>query len=114
MSTEVKSINELNEDEVKEQQAILTEFLQEKYPDAVVQYGVMHDLVNYLNAIFSAKERKELENWKSARSLLAITENPDIADEDSVDNVLSNYNVSRQIGTAAYGTIQLEFSEDNS
>ena len=113
MATEVTSINELNEDEVKEQQAILTEFLQEKYPDAVVQYGVMHDLVNYLNAIFSAKERKELENWKSARSLLAITENPDIADEDSVDNVLSNYNVSRQIGTEAHGTIQLEFSIDN-
>ena len=113
MATEVKSIDELNEEEVKEQQAILTEFLQEKYPDAVVQYGVMHDLVNYLNAIFSAKERKELENWKSARSLLAITENPSIADTDSVDNILSNYNVARQIGTAAYGTIQLEFSVDN-
>lgn len=113
MATEVTSINELNEEEVKEQQAILTEFLQEKYPNAVVQYGVMHDLVNYLNAIFSAKERKELENWKSARSLLAITENPDIADTDSVDNILSNYNVYRQIGTHAYGTIQLEFSVDS-
>ena len=113
MATEVTSINELNEEEVREQQEILTEFLQEKYPDAIVQYGVMHDLVNYLNAIFSAKERKELENWKSARSLLAITEYPSIADEDSVDNILSNYNVTRQIGTNAYGTIQLEFSVDN-
>ena len=113
MATEVTSINELNEDEVKEQQEILTTFLQEKYPDAVVQYGVMHDLVNYLNAIFSAKERKELNNWKSARSLLAIEENPDIADEDSVDNILSNFNVTRREGTSAYGDIQLELSEDN-
>ena len=114
MATEVTKIEQIDEASVKEQQSILTQFIQEKYPDIDVSKGVLHDLVQYLNAIFSAKEQKELENWKNARSLLAITENPDIANADSVDNILSNYNVTRKKGTKANGTIMLEFTEDMS
>lgn len=114
MTTEITSLNELNADLVREQQDILSTFLQEQYPNLDLSRGVMRDLVQYLNAIFSAKERTELERWKSARSLLAITENPDIADVDSVDNILSNYNVTRRNGTYATGTVFLTFDEDTS
>ena len=112
MATEVTSLNELNSDLVKEQQDILTTFLVEAYPNIDLSRGVMRDLVQYLNAVFAAKERTELERWKSARSLLAIMEDPSIADDDSVDNILSNYNVTRREGTYATGTVFLEFKED--
>lgn len=112
MATEVTSLNELNSDLVKEQQDILTTFLVEAYPNIDLSRGVMRDLVQYLNAVFAAKERTELERWKSARSLLAIMEDPSLADDDSVDNILSNYNVTRREGTYATGTVFLEFKED--
>lgn len=114
MATEVTKLEQIDESSVEEQQSILTQFIQEKYPDIDVSKGVLHDLVQYLNAVYAAKEQKELENWKNCRSLLAITENPTIANADSVDNILSNYNVERRHGTKAIGTIMLEFTEDAS
>lgn len=112
MATEITSLNELDPNLVKEQQDVLITFLAESYPNIDLSRGVMRDLVQYLNAVFAAKEQTELERWKSARSLLAIEENPAIADEDSVDNLLSNYNVTRREGTYATGTVFLEFETD--
>lgn len=112
MATEITSLNELNPALVKEQQDKLTTFLSEMYPNIDLSRGVMRDLVQYLNAVFAAKEQTELARWKSARSLLAITEDPSIADKDSVDNIISNYNVTRREGTYALGTVFLEFKED--
>lgn len=112
MATEVTSINELNTNDVKEQQDILSTFLAETYPSIDISHGVFRDLVQYINAIFAAKEQTELDRLKSARSLLAITEDPDLADEDSVDNILSNYNITRNNGTYAVGVVLLEFKSD--
>ena len=114
MATEITSLSELNSTDVQEQQDILATFLAETYPQIDLSHGVMRDLVQYLNAIFSAKEREELERWKGARSLLAIQENPDLENEDSVDNILSNYNITRKEGTYALGTVLLEFDLDTS
>lgn len=112
MTIAVTSLDELSESDIKAQQTLLSSLLAEKYPEIDFQRGVFHDLVCYLNAVFSAKTALELEKWKNSRSLLAITQNPELADDDSVDHILSNYNITRKTGKTASGKVMLEFSKD--
>jgi len=46
--------------------------------------------------------------------LLAIKEDSTLADDDTVDRVLSNFNVTRKSGSYTTGNITLEFSQDMS
>lgn len=108
----ITSVDSLSASDVETQQTILTQFIQDKYPNIDLSHGVLHDLVQYLNAVFAAKHLTEMDRWRASRSLKSIQEDPTLAEDDTVDILLSNYNVKRITGACAAGTLFLEFEED--
>jgi hypothetical protein len=54
--------------------------------------------------------RTNLERYQSARSLQQIAADPTLADDDVVNEVLSNWGVTRRIGTKATGSVTIELS----
>lgn len=112
MTIEINSIDDLTTEDVENKREELVAFVQEKYPTIDISRGVFSSLVLELSAIFGAKFEEELNRWKSARSLKAIEEDPTLADDDAVDHILSNFNVTRKSGAYATGNITLVFSKN--
>lgn len=105
MGLKVQSIDELDPALVLAAQAEVSQLIQEKYPDVELTRGVIHDVILFLQAITGAVNQTELSRVLQSQSLLAINANPDLADPVLVDAVLSNFLISRKIGTRARGNI---------
>lgn len=103
MSLQITSFDELDTTRVAELLALFSAWMQEKHPDVELSRGVFHDLVLYFNSVLNAALRENVNRVMQSNSLLAISQNPDLADDTIVDNVLSNFNVSRGTGAAAEG-----------
>lgn len=84
--------------------------LQELNPTLDLKRGVFKDTVLYYHAVLEAAIRTNLDRYLSARSLLKIQEDPSLADDTTVNQVLSNWGVARREGTKATGTIIIELS----
>lgn len=112
MGIELTSIDDLTADSVNNKRTELATFIQEKYPEIDISRGVFSTLVLELNAIYGAKFEEEMARLKNVRSLKAIEENPELADDETVEHILSNYNVARKAGAYATGSITLLFSKN--
>lgn len=112
MSIEITSLTEIPSEAVQVQQELLAQLIQEQHPELDIRRGAFHDLILYLHGILAAKTSLELDRYKSAQSLLKITQDPSLADEGVADQVLSNYNLSRKSGTRASGTVRVEYTRD--
>lgn len=88
--------------------------LQELNPNLDLKRGVFKDTVAYYHAILETALRTNLERYQSARSLQQIIADPTLADTGIVDELLSNWGITRASGTAASGSITLEFSKPTS
>lgn len=112
MSIVLTSIDSLTAESVQERQKLLTQVLREAYPELDFSSGALHDIVLYLHAILDAKTSTELDRYKSAQSLLAITRDPTLADDETADHIFSNYNVTRNAAAFAAGSVKLHFQRD--
>lgn len=112
MTIEINSIDDLTAENIENKREELIAFIQEKYPLIDISRGVFSTLVLELSAIFGAKFEEELNRWKSSRSMKAITKDPSLADDDAVEHILSNYNVSRKQGAYATGQLTLVFTKN--
>lgn len=101
---------DLSQTAVADARAILLELLQEQYPDIDFR-GVVGDIVLELAAVLQAHNRQQIDTALRSASLLAISADPTLADDDTVDRVLSNYRISRKTGTAATGMITIVLSQ---
>lgn len=115
MGLKIKSLDELNPDIVEQAQAELSELLQERYPEVELSRGVIHDIVAFFaGGISGGINQTEVNRVLEARSLLAIQENPELNDPEIVDDVLSNYMISRKVGTRSTGELTLVYAGDTS
>jgi hypothetical protein len=104
----VTNIDELDAALVQQSQEEFTAMLQDKYPELDLRRGVIHDVVAFLGGgVAAAVAQTEVNRVLQSRSLLAIQENPTLADPELVDHVLSNVGVSRKVGTRAVGEITI-------
>ena len=104
----VTSITGLDAELVRQSQEEFTTLLQERYPELELRRGLIHDVVAFLSGgVAGAVTQTEISRVLQSRSLLAIQENPELADPVLVDHVLSNFNVSRKVGTRASGEITI-------
>lgn len=90
--------------------AVLSELeqrVQEDNPNVDVRRGVFHDLVLHYQSLLSAQRQANIRDYLSARSLQQINADPALADPDIVDDVLSNYRVTRRPGGVASGEIAI-------
>jgi len=110
MAITVSSLSELSADKVNSMVATLAQLMQEKHPEVELTRGVFHDLVLYFNGLLNAAMQENVDRILQSKSLLTITQNPALADTTLVDQVLSNYNLTRDTGTPATGVITVIFN----
>lgn len=92
---------------VQQTHAFITQLVQEENPTIDVKRGVLDDLLNRLGAILEAKSQTEQDAQRRSTSLLEIQNDPQLADDAIVDNVLSNFRVDRLPGNTAIGSVTI-------
>ena len=112
MSIEVTTLDELNSTSVQERMEILATMLKEKYPVMDFSSGALNDILVYLMSILAEKTGTEINRYSMARSLKDIQENEELADDELVDRVLSNYNVKRKDASYTTGSVTITFNRD--
>lgn len=108
MALKVTSLDQLDPDLVQQLQDEFSQLLAEKFPELETIRGPIHDVVHFLaGGVSGAINQTEINRVLQSASLQAIRENPELADPDIVDAVLSNLLIERQIGTSATGEITI-------
>ncbi len=113
MGIEVTSISDLDSDLVAQLQDEFSQLVQERHPEIALQTGVFHDLVSYFaGGVSGAINQTEINRVMASCSLLDISNDPLLAEDDLVDRVLSNYRITRQPGVQATGEVMIVLSQD--
>ena len=86
--------------------------IQEDNPTLDISRGVFYELLVYYHSILAARQDTLINDYRRARSLLALEQDPDLADTDLVNDVLSNFRLDRKAGSLARGTIAIILSDD--
>lgn len=110
MAIEISSLTQISPEKIEAMVATLTQLMAEKHPEVELTRGVFHDLILYFDGVLNAAIQENIDRLRQSQSLLKIAENPELADGDAVDQVLSNYNIVRDAGTAATGSITVVFN----
>jgi uncharacterized phage protein gp47/JayE len=110
MPVPITNLSELDAASVADNLAEITQRIQERNPTIDIKRGVFHDLLLVLHSELSTQHQDGLQKYLDARSLKAIEANPELADDDIVDHVLSNYRITRRQGAAAGGEVTIVVS----
>lgn len=105
MSIELKALDVLDADLVDQQSAEMTARLQEYDPSLDLRLGVFQDILVSYNGMLGAQRQDQINQYLRGRSLLDIEADPDLADQDLVDAVLSNFRLTRLEGSLATGEV---------
>jgi len=113
MGLKVNDINQLDPQLVENAQAELSQLIQERHPQVELTRGVIHDIVAFFaGGVSGGINQTEVNRVLESRSLLAIQTNPELADPELVDHVLSNFLITRRTGTRASGEIAIVVEGD--
>jgi len=113
MGIKITSVDELDPELVEQAQAELTQLIQEKWPEVELQRGVIHDIVAYFaGGISGGINQTEINRLQRSSSLLEITRDPALADDELADRVFSNFRVARAPGTPAAGEVTVVVGAD--
>jgi len=97
------TFDDLSQDDIDDSKAYLTQFLAEEYPSMDLSVGgVYHDLLLQTAAIFHALNVQLMDQLRRSMSLAEIEADPTLADDEQVDNLLSNYLITRDAGSFVY------------
>lgn len=113
-NSDLASLTALNQTDVQQLLDRLVTQLQELNPSLDLKRGVFKDTVAYYHAVLEASIRTSLRRYQSARSLQQIQTDSTLADNNVVDEILSNWGITRKIGTKAIGTITIELNQSRS
>lgn len=114
MPLEIDDLTTLDQTTVQTNRDTLAQLIQEAFATTSVNSGAFNDLVLRLSAILSTMDQTLVERAIASLSLLNITEDSTLADDDIVDAVLSNFRITRRDGTQATGNIQLVLTSQTS
>lgn len=110
--TEV-TINDLTELQIQDAEQLLIDFLQASYPSMDLTSGrVLRDLLIRPAAIFHAMDQENMNRLRQSMSMLEVEENPEIADETTVDAIMSNYRIVRETGSKTEGNVVVVIEEN--
>jgi hypothetical protein len=98
-------LNSLPLADVTAARALLIQRLQEKSPIADFRRGVLHDLLINLESVIHAAQEIYADKFRKSGSVQAIEADPALADPSLVDSVLSNFLITRKIGTKVRGEV---------
>lgn len=107
MALTVTDLTTLNKTAVSNNFNLLSQQLQEAFPNVDLKRGVVCDLVLSLAAALTTADQVGVDLVRQSGSLLAINANPALADPDLVNRVISNFNVTRKTASTTTGTITI-------
>ena len=81
-------------------------------PTLDLRWGPLHNLLAYYGGVLGAQQAENADDYLSARSLLDIQADPTLADQETVDGVLSNFGVYRKAGAPAAGDVTVVVSSN--
>ncbi len=110
MGIEITSLKDVPEDDVLQAQDELVQLVQEQNPTIEARIGVLRGLLLNPAGLLQAKNREEIDRLVQSLSLKAIEADPTLADEETVDNVLSNWGITRKEGAKAAGSVTIVLS----
>lgn len=105
MPIQFPSLTNLTLTEVNAAKAVLIQRLQESSPGTEFRRGVVHDLILHLESIVHAAQETYADKFRKAGSIQAIESDPSLADPALVDQVLSNFLLTRKQGTVSSGEV---------
>lgn len=111
MVVQVNDLSTLDPALVANFDASLTALLLALNPNLELRSGLLHDLLLHLKAILDADTQTNINLIVQSSSLKQITANPTQADDTVVDNLLSNYNITRSAGTKATGSVTIVLNQ---
>lgn len=113
MPVRVKSLSELSAATVQANQSLMSQLLTAAYPELDTSRGVLHDIICFLaGGVVNGVTQTELQRIYDSRSMLAVQANPALYDADIVDNILSNFFISKEAAARAAGNISVVVSEN--
>lgn len=108
-----KTLDELDTNDVVRVENLLVTAINDTHPDLDLSPGsVLRDILVNLYAALESRIRDSQSTSFRSNSLLEIEKDPDLADDEQVDRVLSNFNVVRGQGNKASGIIRISVSAD--
>jgi len=107
MSIPVLSWSEIPQADYDAAFLLFSQLVGEANPDLDRRRGAIHDNVLTLHGVLAAALRIERERMLRANSLLAVSTDPSLADETTLDRLFSNYRVARLTGQQASGSLTL-------
>jgi hypothetical protein len=112
MAVTPKALDALDADLVTSAINEVVQRIQEDNPALDISRGVFYELLVYYHSVLAARQETLINDYRRARSLLALEQDPDLADTDLVNDVLSNFRLDRKAGSLARGTIAVILSDD--
>lgn len=113
MAIAITNLNDLAPDKIESMFATLSQLMQERHPEIELTRGVFHDLVLYFSSVLNAVMQENIDRVLQSNSLQRIKNNPALADTEIVDQVLSNYNLTRDAGAASTGLVTIVSPADS-
>lgn len=108
-----RDLSDVNQDDFDTAEAKLIAAIREYNPTVDLRVGTsLRDLLLRQAALLNGYNEKLNEDLRNSQSLLAVSENPDLADDDVVDGILSNINVVRREGAPATGLVIVTVPND--
>lgn len=96
---------------IKASATLLQQLLSEQYPDRdLVPGSVLNQVLIQPNSVLDVMNRTDISTLQVSSSLQAASDNPDIADPDIVDALMSNYMISRTPAANAQGQLIIVLS----
>lgn len=109
MST-TPSINDLDPTAVQQAESFLAGWLAPQYPSMDLNEGVFRNLLIRAAGAFHVLNQELMAELKASQSMLAVSADPEGADPEVVDAILSNYRMTREVGAKATGTVTILMS----
>lgn len=111
MPIAVATIDELDPTLVTQTQAELTQLIRERHPEVDLSRGILATLLGYFaGGIAGGVDQTQIKRVQLGNSLLALNKNPESADPELADGVLSNWGAQRKTGVAAVGSVTIVLS----
>lgn len=110
MALAITSLSDLATADVEQIRETLAQLLQEENETIDLKRGVLHDLLLHYSAMLAAGTQENIDRLRQSSSLLAISEDPTLADDEIVDGILSNYRVDRKTGQYSTGSVTIVVS----
>lgn len=112
MTIALRPLNTLDPEAVNQQLAETKQRIVEDNPTMDLRRGPFFDYLAYYHAMLAAGQQANIADYLSARSLLQIEADPTLADPALVDDVLSNYRLTRLAGSTATGDVTIIVSSN--